>query len=490
MRGLKHAPPRGASVAVAILLPLWLLLGATPGAGQTVRGAVAEQLSLDPVGGATVVLYRTTAGGDLEPVATTRTDAEGLFALEPPGPGTYRVQADMDGLSSPLSQELILDGVSGGTEVALLLPSALLQSALGCSAEAGEGTAAVVGTVRDAGTDVSLSGALVVASWKEAGVVRRLETEADARGRYRVCPPGQAGEVSFQTYLLGGWENHGAVEIRSPSVVIHDLEVSAPASQVASDEVIRDFFLQEAVRSQGDLRGLIRDRDTEAPLRFAEVALQGTARRAVTDDTGRFVFQDILPGTYTLEIRSLGYEAVSEPVEVPAGKDVLLDLRVASQAVEIDGLTVTARAPAEQAVRVTPFRRDIFFGEVMAEEEARGAMALETLRRLGPGIRVRETYGAGGRQVCIETNRRVGSLQSSGGCAGAQVIVDGIRIPDGGEFLLRTPVYQIESIEFVTPVQAQILFGLGGNTANGVVLVYTRGKGPYASPARNREGGR
>ena len=73
-----------------------------------------------------------------------------------------------------------------------------------------------------------------------------------------------------------------------------------------------------------------------------------------------------------------------------------------------------------------------------------------------------------------------------GGCASAQVVVDGMRIPDGPEFLLRTPASEIESIEFVTPVQAQILYGIGGRTANGVVVVYTRGRGPYASPLRNR----
>ena len=41
--------------------------------------------------------------------------------------------------------------------------------------------------------------------------------------------------------------------------------------------------------------------------------------------------------------------------------------------------------------------------------------------------------------------------------------------------------------EFLSPLHAQIQYGIGGNTANGVVVVYTRGKGPYASPLRNRE---
>jgi predicted transcriptional regulator len=71
-------------------------------------------------------------------------------------------------------------------------------------------------------------------------------------------------------------------------------------------------------------------------------------------------------------------------------------------------------------------------------------------------------------------------------CDNVQVVVDGIKIPDGPEYLLRTPASEIESMEFVSPVQAQILYGTGGDTSNGVVVVYSRGRGPYASPLRNR----
>ena len=80
-----------------------------------------------------------------------------------------------------------------------------------------------------------------------------------------------------------------------------------------------------------------------------------------------------------------------------------------------------------------------------------------------------------------------GLLPSDEGCANAQVVVDGVRIADGPDFLLRTSASQIESIEFVTPVQAQITYGIGGDTTNGVVVVWTRGKGPYASPLRDRD---
>lgn len=490
--------PRGrASALVAVLL---LALGASPAEGQVVEGMVAEQLSLAAVPGASVVLFRVLAAGELEPVAMTVTDEDGVFRLDAPGPGVYRVQADRDGLSSPLSPEMEVTEERPRDDVALIIPSALLQAALTCALDAGEGTAAVVGVVRDPESGVSLPGTRVVATWNEGRMVRRLEDEADGGGRYRVCPPADAGRVAFQTYLLGRWEHHPELDIRGSVLAIHDLDVVPPAALRGPVDVIQERVLQEAAaRSLVDLRGEIRDRDTQAPLRYASVTLVGSMRQAVTDEAGRFALGGLLPGRYTMEVRSLGYQAVSEPVELPPGMDVFLGLRVAPEAVEIEGLTVTARPAAAQAIRVTPFRRNIAYGEIMAREEEQGARAFETLRRSAPGIRVSERYAeGGGTQLCITAARRVESGQAvdptfqllsqrGNPCPNVQVVVDGMRIPDGPEFLLRTPASEIESIEFLSPLHAQIQYGIGGDTANGVVVVYTRGKGPYASPLRNRE---
>jgi hypothetical protein len=437
-------------------------------------------------------MFRVQPGGELEAVKMGATDEEGVFIIEIPGPGVYRVQADLNGLSTPLSREVdFASGVAGAEEngeVVLMLPSTLLQSALTCSVEAGEGAAAVVGVVRDPETEVPFPGARVVATWREGGMAHRIETETDGAGRYRLCPPAGAGKVEFQTYLMGRWERHGDVEIPGLALVIQDLEVTLPSSTRTSSDVIQQRILQEAAaRTLGDLRGEILDRENDVPLRYAVVRLQGTAHQTVSDADGRFVLSDLNPDIYTLEIRSLGYEVVTEPIEVPAGQDVFLGLRVAPQAVEVEGLVVTARASAEQTLRMTPFQRSIAYGEIMAREEERGAWTYEALRRAAPGVRITERYTeASGTILCIETNRRVQSF--SGGCANAQVVVDGMRMPpdEGPRFLRDTPVSEIESIEFISPVHAQILYGIGGDTANGVVVVYTRGKGPYASPLRNR----
>lgn len=451
--------------------------------GQRFTGMVAEQLSLDPVEGAVVVLFRVVGPDELTQVGVAATDSTGAFAIPVPGRGTYRVQADLGGLTSALSGPVEFAGDGDGGDVALLLPSPLLQSAMTCQAES-EGSAAVVGTLREGDSQVAIPGAAVEISWREGGVTRRLESETDGAGRYRICPPARAGMLEVQTLLFGEWQPQGTLEVAGPSIYIHDLELTLASGSRGMDVIQEQILLEAAAKTLSDLGGEVVDGVTGDPLPFAVIRIQGTGFQTESDAQGRFGFLDLSPGSYVLEIRSLGYEVDSEPVHLREGQNVFLRMNVAPQAVEIEGLEVTARSAAEEVTRVTPFRRAIVYGEIMAQEERRGAMAFETLRRSGPGISVRERYTEYGRVLCIETNRRVQSI--GGGCANAQVVVDGIRIPDGAQFLLYTPASQIESIEFVTPVQAQILYGIGGDTANGVVVVYTRGRGPYASPLRNR----
>ena len=494
-------------LAGAALSALVLCLTPAQLDGQVIRGLVAEQLSLAPAQGAVVVLLRVVEPDGLESVGMTTTDGTGAFSVPAPGPGVYRLQADLDGLASPLSPKLeVAPGTDGVDDVALILPSPLLHLALGCQLEAPEGTAAVVGTVRDPATGVPLPDALITATWQEGRMVRRLEADTDAAGRYRLCGlPAEAGTVRFQAELLGRSSRRGEVEIKGSSVVFHDLAIEvAPTAEQPKDVIQEQILLEAAAQTLGDLHGQIRDQISGAPLPFTVVRIVGTPHQTVTDEAGRFVFENLTPDSYTLEIRNLGYAVTSDPVDVPPGKDVLLSLKVAPQVVELEGLEVTTRSAVERITRLTPFRMDLAFGEAMALEEQRGARAFEILRRTSPGLRVTEVYReVGPPAVCIQTNRRIQSLTDvasvvgdrinimesslpSNQCGNVQVVVDGVKIHDGPEYLLRTPAVEIESMEFVSPVQAQILYGMGGDTSNGVVVVYTRGKGPYASPLRNK----
>jgi hypothetical protein len=495
-------------------------------------GVVVEQGFQVPVADAVVTLFRVgggPAGGEMEPVATAVSDEAGRFLFATPEPGRYRLAADHNGLSSSLSPVFQVGamadsgGEGAGEPHVLVLPSRLLMLAATCDVEAQPG-AVVVGQVRDLLSGVAVPGARVEARWMDPALGEREQiTQTDASGRYRICGVRAPSDLRLRAEMLGRSGGWGAVEVPRAAVLVHDLAFSlATATAVTDDEIDWTSASSSAVggggaasgvergvsASLGDLTGRLVDRNSGEPVGGAVVRIRGTGFQGLTDGTGAFAFLDLRPGAYTLEIHHLGYALEARSVELPEGRILRMTLQVSPQAVELDEIEVVARSAAEQVIRTTPFRRYVVSGEVLADEELRGARLDDVLRRHMVGLRVQERVSEWGSHLCIETARRIQRLQEADTvpdplrssrdvagrpCAMVQVIVDGTRLSDGdgsgghvADLLRSLPVTDIESMEYLPPTHGTLLFGVSGNVSNGVLVIHTRGKGPYRSAARDR----
>jgi len=91
---------------IAVLMTVLLGALARPAAAQTVRGRVIDAAGSGPVIGAVVILY-DSAGTRLRGGLT---GPDGLFALRTPGPGTYRLRAEMIGRRSVEAGRLAITG--------------------------------------------------------------------------------------------------------------------------------------------------------------------------------------------------------------------------------------------------------------------------------------------------------------------------------------------------------------------------------------------
>ena len=79
----------------------------------------------------------------------------------------------------------------------------------------------------------------------------------------------------------------------------------------------------------GSIAGTVLAASTETPLVGAQVALEGTARRVLTDDRGRFVLAGVAPGIWRVQIRTIGYRPVFIPdIAVGSAKPAVIVARL------------------------------------------------------------------------------------------------------------------------------------------------------------------
>ena len=89
------------------------------------------------------------------------------------------------------------------------------------------------------------------------------------------------------------------------------------------------------------IHGRIVDSDSRAPIDLVEVVIVGASRPVYTDEKGRFVFDGIAPGTYTLSATRLGFAPFRRQLIVVAGQAQSLDVQLIRNAVPLEEVTVT-----------------------------------------------------------------------------------------------------------------------------------------------------
>jgi hypothetical protein len=229
------------------------------------------------------------------------------------------------------------------------------------------------------------------------------------------------------------------------------------------------------------------DGEPSPPLPNAEITVPDLNLGVRTDSLGHFALNGIPKGIYRVNIRRVGYSAISIRAQF-SGKDTLdADIALTALAATLDTVNVKANENSHLKFLEFEVRRAHGQGSYLTRED----IAKETDRQLGeivakmPGIQLNRygsessvasaRYGSGIARGGDAMDRRKGAPRA---CY-AQVYVDDVRVfgSDPGESLFNINTIQPSSIQAIEyyPSRAETPIKYGSYRADcGTLLIWTR----------------
>ncbi len=118
---------------------------------------------------------------------------------------------------------------------------------------------------------------------------------------------------------------------------------------------LASILARPALQTGATITGRVSDSKTGQGIPRATLLLEGVAKGATTNDSGGYRIADVAPGTYTLEVRFLGYVASRHTVTVTAGQQVVVNVALIQSVNELDQVVVAGTvAPTEVKAVPTP----------------------------------------------------------------------------------------------------------------------------------------
>ena len=141
------------------------------------------------------------------------------------------------------------------------------------------------------------------------------------------------------------------------------------------------FFFQSTALAQatGTITGTVTAAESGGPLAGTQVSVQGTVRRTVTDAQGRYRIT-IEPGTYTVQVITLGRQSDRRQVSVIAGGTATANFSLATSAVAIEGTSRSKAVAGTITGTVTGADEHPVAGVVVRVQPANGTASAHTNR--------------------------------------------------------------------------------------------------------------
>lgn len=497
-------PPRGPVRGATGTQPATEAPAAAPaGPPMPVSGVVYDSLSDAPLAGAVV---QFVSDADRSRAYSTQTDSLGRYRLTGVLPGRYVagfLHPDVDALGIELRPVMIDLAPDTAAQFDFGVPGSrlLLPALCGANNPAGRTSAtstdeslnallqpkapgALTGSVRDAETGAPVPGAKLVVTWKEVRstngtlvnasrrvpvVVRPdggfvacglpadvpLVASAEARGRHAGLVDVQlsAGRLARRDFVLGDSANATVVTIPDTAAT-RDGRLAIPVT---------------VARGRARLTGVVRTADGR-PVNGATVTVYGTAASGKTSENGTFSLTGLPAGTYSAEVRAIGYAPKRVAVNLSSTRVASLTIPLDQRVQQIQGVVVQAeRTKLEKDYTGFLDRVKHGQGHYITEDQLalRQAIQFTDVLRMTPGMQV------------VPNGSMGYAVMGRGNCT-PDVYLDGMPIVDGASSLndLINPndVSGVEVYNGGATVPVQFSGTSGGGSCGAVVVWSKRGK--------------
>ena len=202
--------------------------------------------------------------------------------------------------------------------------------------------------------------------------------------------------------------------------------------------------------------GRVTDAETRMPIASVRVRVLNTDFATQTDESGRFVFFDLMPGTYTLSVTHVAYGVGQRTVRVAETAEVFIAL--SHRTLPLDEFSVIA-----DPIGASDIHRNPAYATVITRESFEGReTSLPDVLAEATGVHVKRLGGLG----TFSTLSLRGSSADQ-----VEVYLDGILLNTafgGGVDLSNLPLAHVGQIEVYRGA------GAGGNGLGGTVHVRTR----------------
>ncbi|MVM31736.1 TonB-dependent receptor [Spirosoma sp. HMF4905] len=217
-----------------------------------------------------------------------------------------------------------------------------------------------------------------------------------------------------------------------------------------------------AQQSAGRIEGTILLADG-TPGAFATVQIKGIKKATMADVSGHFSVANVPVGQHELQVSMVGYESVSQPVQVESNKAAVVSTRLKATSNALDEVVVTGQYEPQS------IKKSVYQVRVISSERIRLRGALNVMGVLNNELGFRFsndlTLGTTDVQLMGMTGRSV------------KILLDGLPMVDRGDTRESLNQIDINSIERIEIVEGPMSVSYGSDALAGVINIITKKPG-------------